>query len=171
MCGEQLFIKTFSRQCSGSPPRVRGTERSHTGHRGLRGITPACAGNRRISSLMKTEKWDHPRVCGEQAQKNAQRVREAGSPPRVRGTEYQEWDYILKSGITPACAGNRELSDWAAVNLQDHPRVCGEQSGICPGPGQADGSPPRVRGTGGRSGHGLPGPRITPACAGNSRPD
>ena len=29
--------------------------------------------------------------------------------------------------ITPACAGISELSDWAAVNLQDHPRVRGDK--------------------------------------------
>ena len=51
--------------------------------------------------------------------------------------------------------------------MEDHPRVCGEQSGqyfrIC----GSVGSPPRVRGTDDDTYEIKEGSRITPACAGN----
>ena len=46
--------------------------------------------------------------------------------------------------------------------------MCGEQSMVLPAPSPLLGSPPRVRGTGGKCLAGHAGGRITPACAGNS---
>ena len=87
VCGEQWVLNHAGLPVSGSPPRVRGTAlRALDAHR-VGGITPACAGNRRISSLMKTEKWDHPRVCGEQTNFSTPCIGKSGSPPRVRGTD------------------------------------------------------------------------------------
>ena len=66
MCGEQLF---------GGGSRVNGI-----------GITPACAGNSAHKQFTLFERWDHPRVCGEQASVSALIRHMGGSPPRVRGT-------------------------------------------------------------------------------------
>ena len=53
---------------------------------------------------------------------------------------------------------------------QDHPRVCGEKFVMLVMPLSATGSPPRVRGKARCDIEGLEGRRITPACAGKSRP-
>ena len=49
-------------------------------------ITPACAGNRERKGDPVYANSDHPRVCGEQADTQGLVFRQAGSPPRVRGT-------------------------------------------------------------------------------------
>ena len=106
MCGEQpdAWRKT---ECSiGSPPRVRGTDRTVLKKFIPAGITPACAGNRVSKSMLTAWKMDHPRVCGEQHPTFLTRTTVAGSPPRVRGTDDVQNVALLKDGITPACAGN-----------------------------------------------------------------
>ena len=34
---------------------------------------------------------------------------------------------MVRKRITPACAGNRLILPPAAIEVRDHPRVCGEQ--------------------------------------------
>jgi len=92
---------------------------------------------------------------------------EAGSPPRVRGTDCPQTRSARLSRITPACAGNSQRQPASVSVPTDHPRVCGEQLKLHPKIFPLSGSPPRVRGTarirmqkGDISG-------ITPACAGN----
>ena len=68
-----------------SPPRVRGKgilaqfQRS-----GLR-ITPAGAGRRPIYRKDERNPEDHPRRCGEKIDRVNRQIKQAGSPPRVRG--------------------------------------------------------------------------------------
>ena len=93
-----------------------------------------------------------------------------GSPPRVRGTAISLHTCRIGQRITPACAGNSQALNTLSPLLEDHPRVCEEQRIHSPAVAVLVGSPPRVRGTvffWGRLAHGG---RITPACAGNSRP-
>ena len=52
--------------------------------------------------------------------------------------------------------------------MEDHPRVCGEQSLEDTDRGANGGSPPRVRGTVVVGSTKTPSRGITPACAGNS---
>ena len=91
-----------------------------------------------------------------------------GSPPRVRGTGARPPWLLAVTGITPACAGNSAHRSGSWGHMEDHPRVCGEQSSFRRAATRSRGSPPRVRGTAAgwsrRKGSG----RITPACAGNS---
>ena len=107
-------------------------------------------------------------MCGEQWKRCPSGYKTGGSPPRVRGTDVPWKVYIIRDGITPACAGNRTGSARRMHPPWDHPRVCGEQFLAYPPKQRYKGSPPRVRGTApvvyilGRM------PRITPACAGNS---
>ena len=131
------------------------------------GITPACAGNRRLGSRYQLFNGDHPRVCGEQASGPHRAAIRLGSPPRVRGTEYSMYNMFCQYGITPACAGNSSSAASSTSPSQDHPRVCGEQVGFIGKIPTQLGSPPRVRGTEhGSKRHGQVR-RITPACAGN----
>ena len=73
-------------------------------------------------------KRDHPRVCGEQFSLRPVQLRNVGSPPRVRGAVTGKVTRRVFTGITPACAGSRDVKEAAENGAKDHPRVCGEQT-------------------------------------------
>ena len=123
-----------------------------------------------MSILFKVPLEDHPRMCGEQNQLLMDQVPIPGSPPCVRGTDFRHYLTLIRFRITPACAGNRFPALSNPDPLPDHPRVCGEQAAIRPRTGIRTGSPPRVRGTEPGFAPSVTLYRITPACAGNSRP-
>ena len=108
MCGEQFIYAREVVGDQGSPPRVRGTDILTGGLLDIVGITPACAGNRLPSVRPAWAARDHPRVCGEQLGLYSVTMPSAGSPPRVRGTEFPAVLQDSAGRITPACAGNRE---------------------------------------------------------------
>ena len=168
VCGEQPLTTIASSHEIGSPPRVRGTAALPVLELGQHRITPACAGNSSFSFSLAAFDWDHPRVCGEQPFHAPSPTQTAGSPPRVRGTDRCFFSYAYSRGITPACAGNSVKGLPALGGLQDHPRVCGEQSFFNILHNNRIGSPPRVRGTGPTLPPLLETKGITPACAGNS---
>ncbi len=66
MCGEQNLNIMFNGKVAGSPPRVRGTESGVISAASQERITPACAGNSLVQSMLNLLPLDHPRVCGEQ---------------------------------------------------------------------------------------------------------
>ena len=107
-------------------------------------------------------------MCGEKCARWKTSIKGWGSPPRVRGKEVGYSPFVLDLRITPACAGKR--SGWPAVlsGPRDHPRVCGEK--YCRRPVQPDsqGSPPRMRGKGGKLPCRVRPEGITPAYAGKS---
>ena len=107
VCGEQSYPGFYLSPPQGSPPRVRGTGTVLAPGASIKRITPACAGNRSPATGMACASEDHPRVCGEQLISASYPREQAGSPPRVRGTESRFWNIRLCSRITPACAGNR----------------------------------------------------------------
>ena len=170
MCGEQWRHYGSRSGNGGSPPRVRGTARSHQAKGPTTRITPACAGNSIIPTRSSPASKDHPRVCGEQSNGGTNGSSQGGSPPRVRGTGPGRKTSFAPCRITPACAGNSFGRGRQKGGAADHPRVCGEQifpPWACLRP---LGSPPRVRGTDGpKLGHVFTA-GITPACAGNSHP-
>ena len=128
VCGEQGGGNGGHGAGKGSPPRVRGTAPGRRTTGPPPGITPACAGN---SPRFRRCRWwpkDHPRVCGEQATLLVARISEAGSPPRVRGTDNDGIPRLQSHGITPACAGNSHPGHSGKASEEDHPRVCGEQA-------------------------------------------
>jgi len=85
----------------------------------------------------------------------------------VRGTEMNFNVKEVSARITPACAGNSRTIEEDWEELEDHPRMCGEQ-GISFTDAQAEiGSPPHVRGTACELERANEGGGITPACAGN----
>ena len=85
----------------------------------------------------------------------------------MRGTVKRIGKQETAEGITPACAGNSQVSVERVRSSQDHPRVCGEQYARSAFFASLLGSPPRVRGTATSTGAHLRLPGITPACAGN----
>ena len=109
VCGEKASTRQVKVQVAGSPPRVRGevdADRPAVLHDG---ITPACAGRRKIPRGTRRPKPDHPRVCGEKSDGAFLATVTQGSPPRVRGEAGGSRFKPRGIGITPACAGRRIL--------------------------------------------------------------
>ena len=86
VCGEQCCKNIVSELVKGSSPRVRGTVCSLLQVNRWRGIIPACAGNRSLEVPVAKSTRDHPRVCGEQKDRQPKKMPLSGSSPRVRGT-------------------------------------------------------------------------------------
>ena len=85
-------------------------------------------------------------MCGEKLAFSAVRVREMGSPPRMRGKGFPLLHFFVPAGITPAYAGKRAGTMTRFFTSWDHPRVCGEKvtgGNLLP---VNKGSPPRMRG-------------------------
>ena len=154
----------------GSLPLARGTVPQGQDVELPRGITPACAGNSEHRRRGRYTLWDHPRLRGEQRKRPRFARRCIGSPPLARGTARSLPGPNRSTGITPACAGNRQTIDTDDAPSEDHPRLRGEQPSWARSTSRAQGSPPLARGTdfGGRYIGDKSG--ITPACAGNSEP-
>ena len=131
-------------------------------------ITPACAGKRRSDWIIRSTYWDHPRVCGEKDKTSVELAPGAGSPPRMRGKGRRVYEATHGAGITPAYAGKRRQLARPSKCVEDHPRVCGEKFAFFVAKTLKMGSPPRVRGKGGRTGSSGQHTGITPACAGKS---
>ena len=105
VCGEKSTGFFCSETEAGSPPRVRGKVTLKLFISIVGRITPACAGK---SSYYYGYCWcikDHPRVCGEKNAMERNPSSSKGSPPRVRGKEYDAICAEIYAGITPACAG------------------------------------------------------------------
>ena len=132
------------------------------------GITPACAGKRPSRCPRRSKAWDHPRVCGEKGKVSEHFEAKEGSPPRVRGKVLVDAFAMLSTGITPACAGKRCIWQVLPITKKDHPRVCGEKSGVTLPKSFTAGSPPRMRGKGIQPCNKRVTVGITPACAGKS---
>ena len=125
--GEQMLHAVTCAQQRGSPPLARGTALDALVFHWLYGITPACAGNSKRGEKRVETHRDHPRLRGEQQLKAQRLDKIRGSPPLARGTGNSP---VLKwwcRGITPACAGNSGFDEIEAVDVEDHPRLRGEQ--------------------------------------------
>ena len=104
--GEQIKLCLCAYVAQGSPPLARGTEPCKRLMRGLKRITPACAGNSCGCGLKHLLLGDHPRLRGEQFAWYLAVWVMAGSPPLARGTARQLLADKQLVRITPACAGN-----------------------------------------------------------------
>ena len=128
VCGEKLVYNVLYYACKGSPPRMRGKGRNFSSCVRPDRITPAYAGK----SIRDVTQWlieqDHPRVCGEKYWRHSCPQMRSGSPPRMRGKEFQVVGHTDTPGITPAYAGKRLLRQLRHITSRDHPRVCGEKT-------------------------------------------
>ena len=107
VCGEKFFNVSSVWSLTGSPPRMRGKVMRRFSASAVGGITPAYAGKRLLRQLRHITSRDHPRVCGEKSGRRGLRVRQWGSPPRMRGKESLTFHSPPFAGITPAYAGKR----------------------------------------------------------------
>ena len=91
-----------------------------------------------------------------------------GSPPHVRGKVSSGPSGLVVDRITPACAGKRPSCSSRAAGARDHPRICGEKYDVAVQKTDDEGSPPHMRGKGGRFAGLDHRFGITPAYAGKS---
>ena len=146
VCGEKYSWEKSTCKIFGSPPRMRGKAGLVQIVCRLRGITPAYAGKSHKVRLQAPGRWDHPRVCGEKFCYVPSLYNLLGSPPRMRGKGHMVFQFFPAHGITPAYAGKSSHSGKRWCFLWDHPRVCGEKSGLMRSNASGTGSPPRMRG-------------------------
>ena len=126
-CGEKGSINYIWGLVRGSPPRVRGKVEQIFLDWDHRGITPAGAGKSSLIGNLLPGSGDHPRGCGEKAQKGAAAATQLGSPPRVRGKDSRTAGQDPHGGITPAGAGKSPGTARQGRPHRDHPRGCGEK--------------------------------------------
>ena len=146
VCGEKSPARQSAVIRPGSPPRVRGKGPCPCVALTRARITPACAGKSTLLLLLFLLFRDHPRVCGEKSVYWPYSRSYRGSPPRVRGKGHDVSPLSIHLRITPACAGKRARTVSAAIQMWDHPRVCGEKRIGSNAGASVYGSPPRVRG-------------------------
>ena len=168
VCGEHLVAMRQGWYQTGSSPRMRGTHDCCRLHTFRTGIIPAYAGNTRRCVSAWPVLWDHPRVCGEHHVYRIFKHPYEGSSPRMRGTLEHRVILFRETGIIPAYAGNTNALFSALVNVEDHPRVCGEHcQGLLVSSDDA-GSSPRMRGTHSSGVYHVKDIGIIPAYAGNT---
>ena len=114
----------------GSPPPMRGKAHGSRVRPHRAGITPAYAGKRRQSVQTKQKLKDHPRLCGEKSACMRVSLQWIGSPPPMRGKANFVGAPPSRLGITPAYAGKRVNTIYFYTLIRDHPRLCGEKSGL-----------------------------------------
>ena len=168
MCGEHPITEHDVDHWSGSSPHVRGALYVAWGDAWLVGIIPACAGSTRSLSMTATTGRDHPRMCGEHRCNVLQNFLAGGSSPHVRGAPCAAELVDCSSGIIPACAGSTGRVLLGHDLNGDHPRMCGEHSGIQSNQSRATGSSPHVRGALLPTAYRGRADGIIPACAGST---
>ena len=167
-CGENAFFANLSRLRPGSPPRMRGKHIAKAYAANKSRITPAHAG-KTMEEADSDGGWsDHPRACGENASPRTGMLCGIGSPPRMRGKRLPHSCGITALRITPAHAGKTRDICARSRSAEDHPRACGENTGLVMSGCAYPGSPPRMRGKPGLILDCSRASRITPAHAGKT---
>ena len=88
-------------------------------------IIPAHAGQTTPSVFLPLPLPDHPRACGANTGKDAEKHFKDGSSPRMRG-KHASYGFIQAfSRIIPAHAGQTVCLMRVRVQVTDHPRACG----------------------------------------------
>ena len=130
----------------GSPPHMRGKVLRAAPFGFSTRITPAYAGKSELCVLVAELTEDHPRICGEKLLLVVCLAPVMGSPPHMRGKVTSAFFVESRTGITPAYAGKRTCAPSLRERRQDHPRICGENTGLHSPTGVHLGSPPHMRG-------------------------
>ena len=145
-CGEKRAPHQHGHGLGGSPPPMRGKAQSAKPSKPPNRITPAHAGKsaRDLPPLLFVE--DHPRPCGEKAVSRRIYPCSAGSPPPMRGKVKDVRAGLCRAGITPAHAGKSRAGFCRTVDVEDHPRPCGEKISARLYFTPRSGSPPPMRG-------------------------
>ena len=110
-----------------------------------------------------------PAYAGKSQRQIQIRRKGKGSPPPMRGKGEHVPRAVYTGGITPAYAGKSLHVVGLFVNVQDHPRLCGEKNDQTVRVGLYQGSPPPMRGKAILPHAVVAAVGITPAYAGKSR--
>ena len=130
----------------GSSPRMRGALSGAITYATLGRIIPADAGSTGSPSHRTGRAWDHPRGCGEHGCVPEPIRQPSGSSPRMRGARVFRRRDIGGVGIIPADAGSTAQVGRSFQRYGDHPRGCGEHTGMLLVRCGLRGSSPRMRG-------------------------
>ena len=166
-CGEQMPDSVCRTSVNGSSPRLRGTVFLSVGRYRDTRFIPAPAGNSDEARSFFLRNPVHPRACGEQRSARRTPNHETGSSPRLRGTELEHGSRADRLRFIPAPAGNSVSRSHRYLEASVHPRACGEQHYLDNPLNWADGSSPRLRGTGHANFARATSQRFIPAPAGN----
>ena len=146
-CGEQRGKDRKEPNGAGSSPRLREQFLHRTQNLPESRFIPAPAGNSPAGDRAGAAGSVHPRACGEQAQHLFKHDGNAGSSPRLRGTEPVRRRRPCCRRFIPAPAGNSSPPARLPPAWAVHPRACGEQILTGPVGITVAGSSPRLRGT------------------------
>ena len=146
-CGAHFRSFSITHDGQGSSPRMRGSLVDEPCPRRNVGIIPAHAGLTPASASSRRQRWDHPRACGAHSETLRSPSRDAGSSPRMRGSQVLAHLAARLSGIIPAHAGLTSFSRIIQAADRDHPRACGAHKCIKMRAPVSTGSSPRMRGS------------------------
>src|SRR5690606_18529535 len=132
---------------------------------------PACAGTTAPAAGPRPGWREHPRVRGDDLNPFGAPFPDPGTPPRARGRRRADARGVRRGGNTPACAGTTHHAGLQHGQLEEHPRVRGDDAMRPEDAGDLDGTPPRARGRPRSCTDATVTGRNTPACAGTTYPD
>ena len=130
LCGEKKGSRAGNRSHKGSPPPMRGKDPHYAKNTSWNRITPAYAGKSAAVPNFSGRQKDHPRLCGEKSSPFRAFASVEGSPPPMRGKGFFRENFPARSRITPAYAGKRARTQSTPRRIRDHPRLCGEKTGL-----------------------------------------
>ncbi len=151
------------------PPLARGREQARLIQFRRAGITPACAGKRRILRPQRALGGNYPRLRGEEQPAPAGSSYYRELPPLARGRVNTADKSTLRVGITPACAGKRRDSRGCGYKEWNYPRLRGEEIFAALVSMLLRELPPLARGRVRGRATKRRAKGITPACAGKRR--
>ena len=168
-CGEYSPWSAPACVSRGSAPHMRGIPVTRPSVLGIRGISPAHAGNTVAVSFVSPGIWDQPRTCGEYTRWAPRLTPSSGSAPHMRGILGRVARAVRVRRISPAHAGNTYSDHVTRAGGADQPRTCGEYLNDADQAGSTEGSAPHMRGIHSPSLADIMEWGISPAHAGNTR--
>ena len=168
MGGENVLAAPMIVLTWGSSPRGRGKPSRCPSSQTPRRLIPAWAGKTVPPVTLPGYQGAHPRVGGENANRDNKYQLQKGSSPRGRGKLVPCAGIPGVAGLIPAWAGKTRLGTLTTSRSRAHPRVGGENSRASVGTLLGTGSSPRGRGKphGARLAPGVSG--LIPAWAGKT---
>ena len=145
-CGEHIGDLMIDLGIAGSSPRMRGAPYIEFTDVELRRIIPADAGSTNLYHVTTGDIGDHPRGCGEHANRSYTPQFEQGSSPRMRGALAVVQVVLRGLRIIPADAGSTSDPRAECGRPGNHPRGCGEHQVLRSRKAGRQGSSPRMRG-------------------------
>ena len=130
VCGENISISVPEASWPGTSPRMRGKRLGQRVIFGKKRNIPAYAGKTNQHQTCLPNDPEHPRVCGENKVREFLAQNDAGTSPRMRGKPAELGKLNQYGGNIPAYAGKTTGPPPQPTWPWEHPRVCGENSGV-----------------------------------------